>query len=213
MKYKEAFKILSILASGIFIFSGCKKDPLNNLSNDETRIYVTNFDSTVNFANYKTFSVSDSASIIQDNQSAGKILGNYEIGLIDQLQQSMQARGYTLVSKSASPDLAINISEIINTQTALFSYDNYWNDYGSYYDPYYWGYPDYGYYSPDFYGSYSISTDGLEIDLLDLKNATANGNKITVIWTGLVRGEDVFNPANAASEITMLFGQSSYLKN
>ncbi|MBS1948469.1 MAG: DUF4136 domain-containing protein [Bacteroidetes bacterium] len=205
-------KLLFVILIGAFIFSSCKKDPLNNLSNEETRIYITNYDTTADFSSYKTFSVDDSAAVIQNNQYMGKILGNYETQLILQLQNMMKQSGYTLVSKSAGPDLAVNISEIISTQTGIFSYGDYWDYYDYYYDPYYWGYPGYGYYAPYFVGTYTIQTNGLEVDLLDLKNATANGNKIKGIWTGLARGEDVFNPNSAAIEIAAFFSQSPYLK-
>ncbi len=199
------------LCAGIFA-AGCKKEPLNNLSNEETRIYVTQVDSSARFQGYKTFSIADSADIIEDNQFLGRQLGPYESGLIAQLSQSLQQRGYTLVPKASNPDLAVNVSEVSNTSTGLFSYSDYWDNYGLYYDPYYWGYPGYGYYPPTFIGSYSIESGGLEVDILDLKNAAANGNKLKLLWSGLVRGEDIFNPANAPAEAKALLEQSSYIK-
>ncbi|HTI12913.1 MAG TPA: DUF4136 domain-containing protein [Puia sp.] len=197
----------------ILSFSSCKKDPLNNLSNDESRIYVTNYDTTANFSSYKTFSIADSVDVIQDNQLLGKELGSFDTAVISTISQLMQQRGYQLVSRETSPDLAFNISKVISTSTGIFSYPDYWDFYGSYYDPYYWGYPGYGYYSPYAVGVYTIQTGGLEIDLLDLKNAATHGNKLTAIWTGLARGEQVFKTANASAEVGALFSQSTYLKN
>ena len=196
----------------VIIMAGCKKDPLNHLTNEESRIYVTDHDSTANFQSYKTYSISDSVSVIQDNQNAGQILGLYEINLINAIKTSMQQNGYSLVDKSSNPDLAINVSEIINTQTNVIDYSMYWDSYSSYYDPYYWGDPGYGYYSPYSLGTYTSQTDGTEIDLLDLKNASANGSKIVSLWSGLVMGQDIYNPNNAASEVQKLFSQSTYLK-
>ncbi len=123
----------------------------------------------------------------------------------------MQQRGFTLVSKTSTPDLAVDISRVYNTSTGLFSYSDYWDYYGDYWDGY-WGYPGYGYYSPYAVGVYTIQSGGLEIDLLDLKNAAAEGNKIQVVWTGLARGEGTFSTANASSEVTALFSQSANLK-
>lgn len=197
----------------ILSFTSCKKDPLNNLSNDESRIYVTNYDTTANFASYKTFSVNDSVDVIQDNQFLGKERTGFDTAVISSISQLMQQRGYQLVSRETSPDLAFNVAKVINTSTGIFSYSDYWDYYGSYYDPYYWGYPGYGYYSPYAVGVYTIASGGLEIDLLDLKNAASHGNKLTVIWTGLARGEQVFNTANAPAEVSSLFSQSTYLKN
>jgi hypothetical protein len=196
----------------VIAMSGCKKDPLKHLTNEETRVYITNYDSSANFQSYKTFSVSDSASVIQNNQSLGQQLGTYESNLIDAIKSSMQLRGYSLVDKSSNPDLAINISEIINTQTNIIDYSMYWDSYGSYYDPYYWGDPGFGYYSPYSMGIYTSQTNGMEIDLLDLKNASTNGNKIVSLWSGLAMGELLFDPSNASSEVQNLFKQSTYIK-
>ena len=203
---------LCFLAIGFLVLNGCKKDPLKNLSNDDSRIYISNYDSTINFASYKTYSIADSALVMEDNHFLGRVHGNYETAVISQLKQLMQQRGYTLVDTSAKPDLAINVSEVINTQTTIFSYDDYWDSYGYYYDPGYYGYPGYGYYSPYSYGSYTVASAALEVDLLDLKNATADGNKITAIWVGLARGEDVFDTNNVSTEISTLFAQSPHLK-
>lgn len=200
--------LLAILSLG-----SCKKDPLNNLSNDESRIYISNYDTTANFTTYKTFSITDSVDVIQDNQLYGKELGSFDSTVISTVAQQMQQRGYQLIAREASPNLAIDVSRVYNTSTGIFSYPDYWDYYGSYWDPYYWGYPGYGYYSPYALGVYTIQSGGLEIDLLDLKNAATHGNKIAAVWTGLVRGEEVFKTANAPAEVDSLFAQSPYLKN
>jgi hypothetical protein len=192
--------------------SSCKKDPLKNLSDDDSRIYITNYDTTANFASYATFSISDSVDVIEDNQLYGRERSLFDSTVIASFAQGLVQRGYQQVTKESSPDLAVNISRVYNTSSGYFSYGDYWDYYGSYYDPYYWGYGGYGYYSPYAVGYYSITTGGLEIDLLDLKNATESGNKITVLWTGLARGEQVFQTANAAAEVDALLGQSTYLK-
>lgn len=196
----------------LLFFSSCKKDPVNNLTNEESRIYITNYDTTANFSAYSTFSIADSVARIQDNQFAGRSRDAFDVNVINAVTQQMTQRGYRQVTRESSPDVAINISRVYTSSTVLFSYADYWGYYGSYWDPYYWGYPGYGYYDPYAVGAYTVNSGGLEIDLLDLKNAAANGNKIVGIWTGLARGEDVFNPANASSQVTALFNQSAYLK-
>ncbi|MCZ0212081.1 hypothetical protein OZK63_42730, partial [Streptomyces sp. UMAF16] len=69
--------------------------------------------------------------------------------------------------------------------TGIIDYSSYYDYYGGYYDPTYWGYGGYGYYSPYMYGTYQINSGALSIDMLDLKNAAANG-KIKIIWNGLI---------------------------
>ncbi|HVS95630.1 MAG TPA: DUF4136 domain-containing protein [Puia sp.] len=196
---------------GIFFLGGCRKDPLNHLTNDESRIYITNFDTTASFSSYSTFSIADSVAVIQNNQLVGRAREGFDSTVINLVAQQMVQRGYHQVGNKSNPDLAIDISRVYNTST-VFDYVDYWDYYDSYWDPYYWGDPGFGYYDPYAVGAYSIRTGGLEIDLLDLKNAVANGNKIKAVWTGLARGEQVFSTANAGGEVSALFGQSPYLR-
>lgn len=193
------------------MFTGCTKDPLGNLTAEESRIYITNHDSTVNFSGYKTFSISDSVAVINDGRASKEITATDQ-AFINAVKAEMQAKGFKLVSKSAKPDLGINVSRIYNTSTGIVSYSNYYDAYGGFYDPYYWGYGGYGYYSPYSYATYSIREGALSVDMLDLKDAAAT-NRIKVIWTGLIRGSGIFNSSTAASQVAMLFTQSPYLKN
>lgn len=194
-------------------FSSCRKDPLNNLTADESRIYITNHDSTVSFSGFKTYSLVDSVSVISNNKLEAKAVTNYDVQLLNAIKTSMQERGYTLVNKNSQPDLGINVSRITNTYTGVMSYPDYWDYYGSFYDPYYWGYSGYGYYQPYYsYGVYQIAEGGLSVEMLDLKDASANGNKIKPVWTALARGTGVFNTANATSQVQAFFTQSTYLK-
>jgi Domain of unknown function (DUF4136) len=206
----------SILQIVVFIsliaLAGCHKDPLNHLSNSETMVYVTNRDSTVDFGSYKTFSIADSADVVENGQLVGRIQGPFESALISAIDSVMEQRGYTLVSKSDQPDLAITITELTNITTGYVDYSAYWDAYNGYWDPYYWGYPGYGYYSPYAFGVYSVQNNSLEIDMLDLKNASANGDQIVSVWSGLSAGALVFDPSYATTQVQNLFTQSSYIK-
>ncbi len=208
MKSKNVMWV-SILAVGA-MFTSCSKDPLANLTAEESRIYITDHDSTKSFVNYHTFSVSDSVAV-NNNGQASKQLTATDQAFIDAVKTSMQNEGYTLVSKGASPDLGINITRIYNTSTGIISYSNYYDSYGGYWDPYDYGYGGYGYYSPYSYATYSVKEGAISVDMLDLKDAPAT-NKIEVIWTGLIRGSGIFNANTAADQVNMLFNQSPYLK-
>ena len=190
----------------------CTKNVVNNLSTDETRTYVTQFDSTAQFNQYKTFSISDSITVI-DNGQYYKTLTQTSQAFKDAIVKYMQLRGYTLVNKSSSPDLGIDVSFINNSSTSVIDYSSYWDYYGGYWDPSYWGYGygGYGYYYPDSYGYYQINQQALSIDMLDLKNAAAN-NQIKIIWNGLIKGEGIDDATTADSQISTLFTQSPYLK-
>ena len=191
------------------ILFGCTKEPLNNLNQEESRIYTTNSDTTTNFGNYKTYSISDSVAVLDNGQSY-KELKPVDQAYIDAVNKYMQQRGYVLVSKESNPDLGIDVNRIYNTATGYFSYDDYWDYHGGYWDPYYWGYGGYGYYIPTSYGIYQITEGAMSIDMLDLKNAPTK-NKIDIIWNGLARGEGIFNESNADGIVKALFDQSTYL--
>lgn len=207
---KRMLLLFSALTGVAFSYVGCTKDPLENLSQEESRIYITDHDSTVNFSDYKTFSIADSVVVIDNGQSYQQLDAS-DAAYIDAVKTAMKNAGYTLVSKTESPDLGINVNHIISTSTGVISYGDYWNDYGGYYDPYYWGYSGYGYYVPYAYSVYEIREGAMSVDLLDLKNASST-HQIDVIWTGLIRGSGIFNAGVAQSQVAALFDQSPYLK-
>lgn len=204
--------LLTISAAAVVgLLGSCTKEPLNNLTEDESRIYITNHDSTAAFNTYKTFSIVDSVSVISNNKLDGKATTSWDLAVIDAVKTRLQQQGYTLVNKSQTPDLGINVSRIYNTYTGIVSYNDYWGSYGGYYDPYYWGYGGYGYYFPTYYGTYQVEEGALSIDVLDLKNADA-GKQIKGIWSGVVRGSGIFRTGNVDNHIKQLFDQSSYFK-
>lgn len=198
------------LACMSFIYTGCTKEPLNNLSDEESRIYITDHDSSVNFTNYKTFSISDSVAVI-DNGQMTKHLDDVDSAYLNAVTKYMEQEGYTLVSNEQNPDVGVDVNRIISTTTGVISYGDYWGYYNSYWDPYYWGYPGYGYYVPYAYSVYQIKEGAISVDMLDLKNAPQD-KKINVIWTGLIRGSGIFNQTVADSQVKALFDQSPYLK-
>lgn len=207
---KSALLWSLILAGTSFIYTGCQKDPLNNLTTDESRIYITDHDSSVNFSNYKTYSISDSVAVIE-NGRATRQLDSSGTAYIQAVKKYMAAAGFTLVGRNQNPDLGVDVNYIINISTGVITYSDYWDDYGGYWDPYYWGYPGYGYYVPYAYSVYQISEGAVSVDLLDLKNASTN-NKIDITWTGLIRGPQLFDAAIADTGVKALFDQSPYLK-
>ena len=207
---KRVILLLLGLAGLSVIYTGCAKQPLNYLSSDDSRIYITDHDSTVNFSNFKTFSISDSVAVI-NNGKATHQLTDVDQAYINAVKKYMEQSGYVLTTKNSNPDVGVNVNHIINTATGVISYGDYWDYYGGYWDPYYWGYPGYGYYVPYGYSIYQIKEGAISVDILDLKDAAAN-NKINVVWTGLIRGSGIFTTAVADSQVQALFNQSPYLK-
>jgi len=199
------------IAASVTILTGCAKDPLNNLTEDESRIYITNHDSTYNFTSAHTFTIADSVAVINNSQFAGKDLTSYDQQLIAAIKTVMARQGYTLVDKNSAPDLAVAVSVYSSDHTGIISYNDYGGYYGDYWDPYYWGYPGYSYYYPSYYGVYNFNETTLAIDMFDLKDA-AGSNQLKNVWSALIRGSGIFNPAKVDTQVQTLFDQSPYLK-
>ena len=208
---QRMFRWALLIVTTVGVLSSCTKDPLKNLSEDESRIYITNRDSTINFSSYKTYSIADSVLVIDNGRVAGKQANAWDAQMISAIQNAMNARGFVKVARTQSPDLGINVSRVFNTSTNLVNLSDYWNSYGGYYDPYYWGYGGYDYYYPPVYGYYQSTEAAFSVDILDLKNASS-AQTIKVIWNGLIRGEGIFNNSNVQSQAQALFDQSPYLK-
>jgi len=204
------YAIVPVVMAAVFVLGSCTKDPVSKLNSEETRIYITNHDSTTNFSTFKTFSISDSVAIISNNHLQEKTHDSFDATLIAAIAKAMTDRGYTQVSNSQQPDLGINVNNIINTYTGYVDYGNYYNDYYGYWDPYYWGYAGYGYYG-SFIGTYQVNEGVISIDMFDLKDAAEN-TKIKSVWNGVVRGEAIFREGNAGTSIQALFNQSAYIK-
>ena len=201
-----------IATTGLALLSGCAKEPLDNLTEEESRIYVTSRDSSANFGSYKTYSISDSVYVIDNNTLTAREITNWDQQLLAAVRSAMEARGYVRVSPGQNPDLGINVSRLYNTSTNVVRFDDYWDGYGGYYDPYYWGYSGYGYYFPPTYGIYESTEAALSIDILDLENAAAN-NAIRGIWNGVVRGSGIFTSSAIQGQVKALFDQSPYLQS
>ena len=194
-----------------FLASGCVKDPIKNINQDESRLYITHRDSTTQFSSFSTFSVADSVAVIENNQLSEKSVNSFDQQLISTMVSMMRQRGYTLVDKNSDPDIVINISRVYNDYSGLINYADYYGSYYGYYDPYYWGYAGYDYYFPPIYGTYAIRDGGINIDMFDAKDA-ASTNQLRLIWNGLIRGSGTFSQTNIENNIAALFGQSAYIR-
>lgn len=190
---------------------GCSKDPAEELTQEETRIYITNRDSSVNFGSYNTFSIVDSVAVIENGRLTSREVTGFDRQLIASVTAALEQRGFVSTERNASPDLGVNLNRVYNTSSGIISYPSYWGFYDSYWDPFYWGYGGYNYFFPYSYGVYNITEGAVSIDLVDLKNAEST-NKIQGVWNGLIRGQGIFNNQNVQTQVQALFEQSPYLR-
>lgn len=195
-----------ITCAVILMTYGCRKNPLKDMSDEESRIYITQRDSTIKFSSFHTFYIADSVAYISNNQLITRY-APVDAQFIAAVKAKLQQRGFTPVAKNQRPDLGITVSRIYTTYQGIVEYANYYN---SYWDPFYWGYGSSSYLFPGYYGVYQVTEGALSIDILNLKDAAAT-NKIRVIWNGLIRGSGIFSQQNVDSQVEALFSQSPYL--
>jgi hypothetical protein len=189
----------------------CKKDPVGGLTEEESRVYITNRDTNANFTDYKTFSIVDSVTIISNNQVEGKGNTAWDAAIIDAVSQQLQNRGYTLVSRTQNPNLGVNVTRFYNSYSGIVEQPAYWGGYNDFYDPFYWGYGGYPYAFPSYYQVYNVTEGAASIDVFDLKSA-GNSSQVRGIWSGLIRGSGIFNPNTIGQQVSALFDQSAYLR-
>lgn len=206
---KRVMLLMSAALGVVLSLSSCGKDPLKDMTEEESRIYVTNRADSVDFTSYKTFSIADSVAVASNSNTEQRALTDYDKKLIADVTQSLQARGYTLVNRVAKPDLAVNLTRIDNTYSSIIYDPGYWSGIGGYFDPFYWGYPGYGYYWPTYYQVYQKER-AVSIDIVDLKNP--KNNQLVAIWNAMLRGSGVWNISNVDSMVSAVFAQSTYLK-
>src|SRR5215213_773481 len=104
-----------------FVIMSCRKDPINNLTEEESRIYITNYDTSARFNSYRTFSILDSVAVISNNQLQTHERRDIDAQFISAVASALIVRGYTRVSRDQNPDLGVAISRITNTSTNVVS--------------------------------------------------------------------------------------------
>jgi hypothetical protein len=192
----------------IVMATACTKDPLRHLSDEESRIYITQRDSTVSFGSFKTFSIADSVAYLANNQLVTKYSA-VDSQFIGAVRRQMQQRGFVMVPKTRKPDIGITVSRVYSTYQGIVEYSNSYYDS---WDPFYWGYGGSSYLFPSYYGVYEYTEGALSIDLLNLRDAPAT-NQIRSVWNGFIRGTGIFNSQAVNSQVEALFSQSPYLQS
>lgn len=191
-----------IIFAAIWLTS-CTKDPINDLTDLDSQVYITNRDKSIDFKQYKTFSIADSVVVVEDDRS-GTALTDLDRQMLSTVITKMQSLGYTYVAASKKPDVGLTVARITNTYLNVAS-----TPYSSYYGGYYGGY-GYGY--PSYYSYYETSESYWSVSMLDLKNANATTKTLNVVWNAQVRGSGLANTDYFSQMINSVFDQSTYLK-
>jgi len=201
MLRKASYLILSV---SLWLTS-CSKDPVNDLSDLDSQVFITNHDKSANFKTFKTFSISDSVTVVQDNRS-GTALTSLDKDVLTRIITNMQNLGYTYVAVDKKPDVGLTAARITNTYQ-----DVSYNPYSSYWGGFYGGF--YGY--PSYY-VYETTESYWAISMLDVKNAdsttqSTDGKRFRVIWDAQIRGGGLANQNYVDEMVDAAFRQSTYL--
>ncbi len=208
---QNTYIITSMVLAAALLLNACTKDIVKNLNPGEAGIYITNYDSSVSFNNFTTFSISDSVAVVQNGELKEKAVTAVDEAYVNAVKANMQERGYTLVNHDQEPDLGITITRVTNTSTGIISYPSFWGFYDSFYDPFFWGYGGYNYFFPYSFSVYEVREGAVTVDMVNLKDAAVK-NKIDGVWSGIIRGGNPFDRNSAVDNVDALFAQSPYLQ-
>ncbi|MDB5241478.1 MAG: hypothetical protein JWP57_2103 [Spirosoma sp.] len=197
----------------------CRDNAIADLNPDDSAVYITNHDQSVNFSQYRTFSLPDSV-IVESNDRYSPSLTPLEGQLVTSVANGLTTRGFQRVSKGQPADLGVAVIRVDNRYTGVGV-----NPYSSYYSNYWYGsgfggLGGYGYspYYPSYY-TYQVADQYWEIQIVDLKNAPAvttptstNQPQLNVIYDASIRGTDISDQQAVSTAVAAIFNQSPYLQ-
>jgi hypothetical protein len=182
-------------------------------------VVQTNYDTTVDFRNFNTFTMPmDTIGLVSNTTDASAIVNTYSKSLTAAIRTQMEQEGYLYTAINQIPDLGVNIY-VVNDQSVYqsvspgFGYPYGGYGYGGYsygYGGYYGGYG--GYYNYPYVNTYVSNQAILVVELADLKNSQTGNPK--VVWTANVGDliSTVDQNAKVLEAVTQAFQQSPYLK-
>ena len=194
--------------------TACRDNAVNGLTPQESQVYITNYDRSIDFSKYKTFSLPDSV-VVQSNDQITTVRGDIENRFITNVATALQAKGFSRVAKGQPADIGVAVVRVNNRYTGVGT-----NPYSSYYSNYwlggYGGLGGYGYnpYYQSYY-TYQVSEQYWEIQMVDLKNRPTNTGpdqvQLNVIFDATIRGSDITATQDVDTAINAIFVQSPYL--
>jgi hypothetical protein len=196
---------LAILLCCLVCLLACTEEPLSNLNTEDSRVYLSNYDKKANFASYKTYYLPDTVFVIDGSNIRASTSTNSQ-KFLTYIAENLKATAFVPTSKHAKPDLGIQISRVSNTKIGKDGNPNiFFNKY--------WGYPNFadgGYVYPGIYQDYDHADTAWNIELIDLKNAQANG-QIKVLWNAQIWGLQILQENDYPLMVNNIFKISDFL--
>ena len=198
----------------------CRENAIDDLKPEDSAVYITNRDRSIDFTQYRTFSLPDSV-IIESNDSFTPSLDATGSQFVTSVASALTSRGFRRVSQGQSADLGVAVIRVDNRYTGVGV-----NPYSSYYSNYWYGGGFGGggglggfnnpFLYPSYY-TYQVSDRYWEVRVVDLKNRPTNTTnpdqqQLQVIYSATVRGTEVTDATAAQQAVMALFSQSPYLQ-
>ncbi|GAB4041821.1 DUF4136 domain-containing protein [Spirosoma jeollabukense] len=205
------FVVLALVIGGGL--TACQDKAINDLSPEDSKVYITNYDRTTNFSQYKTFSLPDSV-VIESNDGYRPSLGSLESRFVTNVANAMTSRGFQRVSAGQPADLGVAVIRVTNLYTGV-GVDPY-SYYGSYWGGGLGGFGGYYPYYPSYY-TYQVSDEYWRVQIVDLKNRVTTGTgtnpqPLNVLYDATIHGSDITDVQGVDTAITAIFNQSPYLR-
>ena len=198
----------------LLILSKCRK-PISIQQLTSGFTVITHTDITVQFSNYSTYYISDTVVNLSGTASDTIITGSAASPFVEAVKQNMNARGFSFVPHTPTPDLGIATCVLRDIRSSVAFYPGWWDSISGYWDPLYWlsnnSFPYYYGWST----TYNYQNASLIVNLIDLKNARVD-KRLAVIWhvTGFsaFSSDSATNLQSSINAINQAFAQSPYLK-
>ena len=206
--------VLLFAVSGML--GACRDNAIDGLTPDDQAVYITNRDRSIDFTQYRTFSLPDSV-IVESNDRYSPSLTTTESQFVTGVANGLTGRGFRRVSQGQPADLGVAVIRVNNRYTGVGV-----NPYGSFYSNYWGGgFGGLGGFNDPFlvpsYYTYQVSDRYWEVRIVDLKNRTTSTtspdqSQLRVIYSATVRGSEVADGTTAQQAVTALLSQSPYLQ-
>ncbi len=207
----KRFSIVALPFMMLLLMASCRKNPIENLTVEESWVYISSGNNAnTNYANFLTVTIPDSVVLISNRPGSN----NYETNslaqsMIAEVRATLQSKGYTNTGINNNPDLGISIARVDNSYINVAAFNGWWDPFYGYWDPGFWGYPGFGW-APTQFVFYNTTESAWAIDIIDLKNPS--GNSLRILWSGSIRGEEIFNPQAIPFIVKGLFDIAPYIR-
>ncbi|GAA4453928.1 hypothetical protein GCM10023189_19740 [Nibrella saemangeumensis] len=211
--------LIGLVVGGSLV--SCRDNALDDLSVEDSQVFITNYDRSINFGQYRTYSLPDSV-VVTSNDRAQPSLTLAERQVVNQVAQNLTNRGFQRVGRGEKADLGVAVIRVNNVYTGVTTnpysnyYMNYWGGgFGPGFGPGLGGF--YPYYQ-NYYSFYQVQENYWLIEMVDLKNGPvstgtgSNQNQLRVIFQAQVRGDGIFDEQSVNQIVNAVFNQAPYLQ-